>query len=1065
MLSGEAANLFLRSKDDEGKIIARLLKTAQTLGVAELRAREIIINEARAADQVKNLMQTNAKAPPVITPKRNMPDNQPKSCMHRATTIVQKVFFSAEALSGRLTRKFPKLHLAVLSAFLVSALFVAVFLLKSGKSATENRFASASNNSSDISLPPNDKRNMERPLISSLAFSPPASHPVLENIKSLVKNEPQRISGIIKETIELKGFVIIEQDAAVQGGEVLVPTAGALVIDLSSHTRYKPVIIPKEKLPFIIISNTWDHSAKFENTDKSTTFQNAIFFSPLFMGNVGQGPNFKSCLFFGPNSSRGRAAYLDSAQQRGQFDHCFFKDISIEQLGIMYLFESCAFQNITAPSTRHMVHRLSQNLDFISWDMDGSLKTTINSAIWQTENKLSITQLPPPTTGIQNIEIADDLSADLEYIWIKFKSKKIQSIMQTRIINSPNYQAINTPLAATKESDLKAPPLVSATSQVIESAHRLNTSSKIAPAAPSNQQLPKESIAPAGSTPASVATPPPVEVEKAESAPLPVTPIEKRLPVPDDAAQKAAEKIVKDIFKADYTKTLPDDRLALARKLLKQALEAQSDAALRFVLLREATSIACQYKDISTACQSAMATSNFFVIDEAAIRLAALDKLSTRISSQDDNKALTAQYFSLADELAIKEQYDNALKIIDKGIQVARRTQDLLLTEKAASKRKILVDFKTAYDSVLDSKQKLIRSPDDPDANFIVGKYFCFVKSDWEKGLLMLARGSNPSFANTAKADIILPLDAAEQLMIGDAWWDISLKVPQLERDGAKSRARFWYEIALYNVDGQNKLRLEKRIQEVDGFSIFKNSACKSKLVVKHLQSCLAHWQEPTLRLSGIIKQTTELKGLVVIDPGAVLQGGVQLVPMPGAIIVNNSRSVTFSLPEHLTQGLPIFFIGSFPDNMNFVRNCVFLGNFYPRHKCVYENCLFIGDTRAKPKYGSADANGSSHVKNCYFLGTTFGDASLLINSEFCAFIQCRFSNQRLKLASKFDDVKIWDLDGSIKRSLDSTLYFDEKRLNISQILEPVNIPLSEKINEIKAALDVIAENYGVFVQ
>src|SRR6476659_653266 len=56
----------------------------------------------------------------------------------------------------------------------------------------------------------------------------------------------------------------------------------------------------------------------------------------------------------------------------------------------------------------------------------------------------------------------------------------------------------------------------------------------------------------------------------------------KKVAAPDAAAQKDAEKLVREIFKDDYAKRQPADRVSLARKLMAQATETRDDAVTRF---------------------------------------------------------------------------------------------------------------------------------------------------------------------------------------------------------------------------------------------------------------------------------------------------------------------------------------------------------------------------------------------------------------------------------------------------------------------------------------------------
>ena len=44
--------------------------------------------------------------------------------------------------------------------------------------------------------------------------------------------------------------------------------------------------------------------------------------------------------------------------------------------------------------------------------------------------------------------------------------------------------------------------------------------------------------------------------------------------------------------------------------------------------------------------------------------------------------------------------------------------------------------------------------PDDPEANLMVGKYLCFTKGDWEKGLPLLTKSENSRLKLLAERDV-----------------------------------------------------------------------------------------------------------------------------------------------------------------------------------------------------------------------------------------------------------------------------------------------------------------------
>jgi hypothetical protein len=68
----------------------------------------------------------------------------------------------------------------------------------------------------------------------------------------------------------------------------------------------------------------------------------------------------------------------------------------------------------------------------------------------------------------------------------------------------------------------------------------------------------------------------------------------------------------------------------------------------------------------------------------------------------------------------------------------------------------------------------------------LVGKYRCFVKSDWENGLLMLALGSDPKLKALAESELAEKPDTLE---LGHAWWGYSEAAEGKAQSAARVRA------------------------------------------------------------------------------------------------------------------------------------------------------------------------------------------------------------------------------------------------------------------------------------
>src|SRR5438270_213707 len=59
----------------------------------------------------------------------------------------------------------------------------------------------------------------------------------------------------------------------------------------------------------------------------------------------------------------------------------------------------------------------------------------------------------------------------------------------------------------------------------------------------------------------------------------------------------------------------------------------------------------------------------------------------------------------------------------------------------------------------------------DPKANLVMGRFQAFTKGNWEKGLPLLARGSDPALKALAKVELASPEDAQGQLALAEGWW------------------------------------------------------------------------------------------------------------------------------------------------------------------------------------------------------------------------------------------------------------------------------------------------------
>ncbi|MCY3019662.1 MAG: hypothetical protein NTW87_11620 [Planctomycetota bacterium] len=306
---------------------------------------------------------------------------------------------------------------------------------------------------------------------------------------------------------------------------------------------------------------------------------------------------------------------------------------------------------------------------------------------------------------------------------------------------------------------------------------------------------------------------------------------DSRQPVPVADALKDAEKTVRDVFKADYAKTKPAERAEFAQKLLQQGMETKDDATTRYILFREAASQAAQAGDAATAMKALTELGKAYNVDALALKIDALAKAGGAAATADANKALAENYVALIDEAIAADNYDAAARATGPAESAARRAQDMPLVAKVQARAKELRDLQGEFVKVKAAKQTLTEKPDDPAANFAVGKFLCCVKGDWENGLPMLAKGNDASLKAAAERDLAKPVSPGDVAALGDAWWDAAEKATGATKARLQERAAGLYTRALRGLSGFAKTKLEKRIAAVSGVTKAETSTSLSKPV------------------------------------------------------------------------------------------------------------------------------------------------------------------------------------------------------------------------------------------
>ena len=323
---------------------------------------------------------------------------------------------------------------------------------------------------------------------------------------------------------------------------------------------------------------------------------------------------------------------------------------------------------------------------------------------------------------------------------------------------------------------------------------------------------------PAGAAPATAAPPSPAPTTTSESTtPQPKEP-SSALPAP--AEIEAARTKVLAIYGEEARHAMtPEQKRALAEKLMQVAGETTNDPAVKFVLLDAARKLLVAAGEIDQTLTVVATLADEFDEDLRELQLASLAAMADLSLPADRRDQLAAALLKLINQSVAEEEFAAADEFAKLAVRISARSSDVNLRRAIVQRRSELTRLGDDFRAVRQAREKLAADPTDPAANLVVGRFLCFALADFEQGVPHLVRSGKEPFAAAAGADqaaVQGPPDAA--LAAGDAWYALAESIRNSDKEllpAALVRTRHWYERALPQLSGLDKARVEKRMQEI----------------------------------------------------------------------------------------------------------------------------------------------------------------------------------------------------------------------------------------------------------
>ena len=285
-------------------------------------------------------------------------------------------------------------------------------------------------------------------------------------------------------------------------------------------------------------------------------------------------------------------------------------------------------------------------------------------------------------------------------------------------------------------------------------------------------------------------------------------------PVPTEIAQKEATERVRKAFAADFARRDDASRQRLARKLIETG-KTTRDPVTRDVLLREAHDLAEKADALLWLFEAINAIAEHYRVDILDLKARSLTKLAPAQRRKKVVTRFVRLCVLLSRDALDRYDFEKAEDVVGLvGSAQKRLTCDWLSHQVDALKDQLKAVRRSAK-CVEAAAATLAGSPDDREANEIVGKYLGVVADNWTEALPLLAKGATKEIRAAARLDLEQPKEPPRRIELGNLWWNASDTVKGSERDRFRDRASAWYAGGIGSVGGLERVEIVKRLEDL----------------------------------------------------------------------------------------------------------------------------------------------------------------------------------------------------------------------------------------------------------
>jgi hypothetical protein len=286
--------------------------------------------------------------------------------------------------------------------------------------------------------------------------------------------------------------------------------------------------------------------------------------------------------------------------------------------------------------------------------------------------------------------------------------------------------------------------------------------------------------------------------------------------VPGAEAQATMQKLVRELYAAQYADHTSSARQKLANRLLEQADRTKNDSTARYILWKEATELGCEAGDSNIAMRALTQMDQDFDINAIQLKESALRKILRSIQTPQQAQAMAHQALILADDATLREDGAAADQLVLMAEAAADKSGQVSLALQVRDRKREYARIRQEETEFQTSLVNLKQNRSDASDRLRIGKMQCFIRGNWAAGLPMLADGADTALKKAAQLELGAKTnDALSCMAVGNNWWDQAPAQARLARQQIRHHAAQWYRRAAPGLSGVNLEIVEKRLAEV----------------------------------------------------------------------------------------------------------------------------------------------------------------------------------------------------------------------------------------------------------